>query len=264
MISSKHHDHHAMVLELTNITKNFGGVTAVSEFSLAVPKNCIIGLVGPNGSGKTTVFNLIAGVLPPSGGLINYQDITINRWPPHKRAKYGIARTFQNIRLFRNLTVLENMLIGSHCRFEGSFRYIPDSLSFDKKRKETILSHAIDLLHYLGLESKMYAVASSLPYGEQRKLEIGRAFMSRPRLLLLDEPTAGMNLEEASSLMKTVQTLKEEEGEELSIIIIEHNMNVVMSVCNKVTVLNAGRKIAEGTPDEIRGDAEVIRVYLGD
>ncbi len=239
----------------------FGGLTAVSDLNLTVADGEIVGLIGPNGAGKTTAFNMITGVYKPTEGNVTYDGVDISRLPPHKITALGLARTFQNIRLFREMTVLENVLVASNLRM--GIHLIPSVLhlpAYGKKEREA-RARAMDLLDSVGLAEHANDSATSLPYGKQRRLEIVRALATKPSLLLLDEPAAGMNPQESQELMRFILSIRERHS--LSILLIEHHMQVVMGVCSRMYVLEYGVTIADGTPDEIRKNQRVIEAYLG-
>ncbi len=250
------------MLELKGVTKSFGGIVACKDISLAVAPGQVAGLIGPNGAGKTTVFNLITGVYAPTAGSIIFagRDITATR--PDKVVAHGIARTFQNIRLFRNLTVLDNVRIAVDKEVGYALGEALVRSPRVKSRENEICALAMERLEEVGLADKADVRADSLPYGLQRKLEIARALALRPKLLLLDEPAAGMNPEESQELAGLVRTLHARHG--LTILLIEHHMDVVMELCERIFVLDFGVKLAEGTAEEIQTNLEVLRAYLGE
>ncbi|MEI8215516.1 MAG: ABC transporter ATP-binding protein [Eubacteriales bacterium] len=255
------------VLEVNNISIEFGGLKAVTNFNLSLNEGELVGLIGPNGAGKTTIFNMLTGVyLPTSGDIfLTLRDNVpkkINGLKPFKITQAGAARTFQNIRLFKDLTVLDNVLIAMHYRVKyNAFKAIIRTTSFYKE-EEDIKSKAMDLLKIFNIDSKANELAKNLPYGEQRKLEIARALATKPRILLLDEPAAGMNPQETDDLMGLIRFIRDKF--DLTILLIEHDMRLVMGICERIVVLDYGQTIAVGTPDEISKDPKVIRVYLGE
>lgn len=249
-------------LDVQNILMRFGGVTAVNEVSLTIEKNSITGLIGPNGAGKTTAFNVISGFYTPQEGrvLFNGQDIT--GFEPDKICEKGMARTFQNIRLFHTLTSLENVIIGRHVRRKYSWMSTVLGLPSANKEEKEMRQKAWDLLGKLDLQQYAHEKASSLPYGAQRRLEIARALATEPSFLLLDEPAAGMNPHESIELLRFIKRIRDEFN--LTILLIEHDMKVVMNVCEQIFVLEYGQLIAAGKPDEIRTNKRVIEAYLGE
>ena len=250
------------LLELKNVTKQFGGLTAVGNVNLSVNDQTIYGLIGPNGAGKTTMFNLITGIYKITEGEIWFDGQRLDKLPTYKIADIGVTRTFQNIRLFKNLTTYENILTACHLSEKYS---LIDAILRTKKFKKSesnLFSFADELLHIMGLEASRDIVAMNLPYGTQRRLEIARALALRPQLLLLDEPAAGMNPEETMQLMEMIKTVRKQF--KLTILIIEHHMDLIMNLCDDITVLNFGRELSSGKPEIIQSDQKVIEAYLGE
>lgn len=253
------------LLTVNNLTKNFGGLTAVSHVSMTLETNELVGLIGPNGAGKTTLFNLLTGVYEPSSGDVLFyeqgQSQRLNGMKPYKVAAAGLSRTFQNIRLFKNLTVMDNVLIAMNAkRKEGFFTSILRLPKFYQAEEE-LRQKALDLLAIFGLAQKAATLAKNLPYGEQRRLEIVRALATDPKLLFLDEPAAGMNPQETAELTSLIRKIQKDF--QITILLIEHDMSLVMEVCQRIYVLEYGQLIAHGTPEEIKNNPQVIAAYLG-
>jgi branched-chain amino acid transport system ATP-binding protein len=250
------------ILESADVSKIFGGLVAVDGVSVSVPPRSIVSIIGPNGAGKTTFFNMLTGLYKPSSGSITFDGRDITGARPDRILANGMARTFQNIRLFATMTALENVMIGEHARMQaGLFGSI---IRLPSVRREEKAAHdrAAELLEYVGLRSQQFNQMSvNLAYGDQRRVEIARALASNPKMLLLDEPTAGMNPQESEGLREFMQRLRDDRG--LTILLIEHDMKVVMNVSEYITVLDHGEKIAEGKPQEVRGNPRVVEAYLG-
>lgn len=250
-----------MLLTLNNVGKHFGGLQALQGISFEVQEGQIYGIIGPNGAGKTTLFNLITGVFSASEGEIQLAGTALNQMAPHRIVEMGIARTFQNIRLFGNMTVLENILVGQHWRLQSGLLSALFQTKQQRLEEEKAREEAREILALVGLSNLEERRADTLAYGQQRRLEIARALATNPKLLLLDEPAAGMNDSETVSLRELIRRIGQEG---VTVLLIEHDMNLVMSVCDRLVVLNFGRQIAEGTPTEIRNHPEVVKAYLGE
>jgi branched-chain amino acid transport system ATP-binding protein len=249
-----------LLLEIRELNRSFGGLKAVNDVSFTVPSGAIKSVIGPNGAGKTTLFNLISGMLPCDSGIVLQNGKEITRLQPHRIAELGISRTFQTTKLFSRMTVLENVMVGRHTRTKAGFLSGVLNLPWTWKEEREIRERAMELLDTLGLIDAAGELASSLPFGRQRLLEIARALATEPSLLMLDEPAAGLNIYETREMADLVLKIR---GWGITVLLVEHDMSLVMDISDEIEVLNYGRKVAEGEPAEIQRDPEVIRIYLG-
>jgi len=248
------------ILRISKLTKTFGGLMAINEVSTDIPKQNIFGIIGPNGAGKTTLFNILTGIYQPGKGQVLFESRDITGQPAFQIASLGINRTFQNLRLFKKLTTLENVMVGFHTSTKGGIWDYLISTKRAKKEKEESIINALKLLNYVGLFEKHETLASDLPYGDQKLLEIARALALKPKVLLLDEPSSGMNSSETNHLIKLIREIN---LAGVTIIVIEHNMKVIMAISHRIMVIDHGVKIAEDEPDSIKKNDRVIEAYLG-
>jgi len=250
-----------MLLSVRGLSKSFGGVHAVDDVSFDVPRGAIKAMIGPNGAGKTTLFNLVSGFLRPERGSIRFDGEELLGLPPHRIAARGMTRTFQQIRLFPKMSVLETVMVGCHLRSRGEFLAGMMNLPFTRREEKRVREESLEILDLLGISSLADEEATSLPYGRQRIVELGRALACRPRILLLDEPAAGLNMSETAEMGKRIARIREMG---ITILLVEHDMALVMDISDQIVVLSYGKKIAEDEPKAIQRNPEVIRVYLGD
>ena len=248
------------MLKLSKVSKRFGGLSVLQDVSFEVPAGSVFGLIGPNGAGKTTVFNLITGLLAPTGGEIALAGKSLLGMAPHRITRLGLGRTFQNIRVFKEMSLLDNVIVGMHAHLDYGLPAWLLSLPGFRAQERRARARAAELLSWVGLEANAADLADNLSYGDQRKLELARALATEPKLLLLDEPVAGMNASEKVELMAHIRTIAQRG---YTIFMIEHDMRFVMGLCEQIAVLNFGRVIAQGTPEQIRIDPQVIEAYLG-
>jgi len=249
------------LLETKDLCRYFGGVQAIQGLDLQVQPGLIQSVIGPNGAGKTTLFNVVSGILPPTSGKVFFDGSSIGALAPHRIAARGVTRTFQNLQLFSDMTVLENVMVGMHLNSKGGFVASAFKLPLVWREERRIRDESMEILAFTGLEGHAARVAGSLPFGRQRVLEIARALGAAPRLLMLDEPAAGLNNRETSDLSELIGRIRERG---ITILLVEHDMDLVMAISDHVTVIDQGRKIAEGDPDQVRNDEKVLKAYLGE
>jgi branched-chain amino acid transport system ATP-binding protein len=250
-----------MMLRAENLSKSFMGIHALKQVSMEIVKGEILGVIGPNGAGKTTLFNVLTGLFPPDSGSINFTGKDITRLKPHRRVKLGMTRTFQNLELFRDMSVLDNVMVGGHLQLRAGFWASMAMAPWKVKEEKRLQEEAFKLLEILGIDERAGEQAINLSYGDQRRVEIARALISRPHIMFLDEPAAGMNPRETGELSSLIIKLKNEL--DLTIVIIEHDMNLIMDICERIIVMAEGSLLATGVPQEIRKHPKVLEAYLG-
>jgi branched-chain amino acid transport system ATP-binding protein len=249
------------LLAVREVGINFGGIVALDNVSLELERGQILGLIGPNGAGKTTLFNCLTRIYTPNRGVIEFEGRNILSVAANRISGLGIARTFQNLALFHSMSVLDNVRIGGHSRSRSDFLSDALHLPWSRREERALEKSALQMIHYLGLDTVAHRRVADLPFGTQKRVELARALAAQPKLLLLDEPAAGLNHHEVGDLGKLIRNIRDEQH--VTVLLVEHHMNLVMSISDRVVALDFGRKIAEGTPDEVRNDSEVIRAYLG-